>query len=595
MASVAEIDGLTISSGPAFVGLLDTYTDAAAAFSVRRLRTAYTGDIMRIRRASDNVEADVGFDASNELSLTSPISNTSDAQSYTDFADFVDHTGTPTDAFVRYWYDQSGNANDGGQATPTQQPKIYDGSFITNTNGNTAVQFIRTSSTVLRLPSFDMYNNGWFCSTVAEKNGSIGDQKYIDSFGAPGDRSGEIFKHPSTDLTTMQWPLSGDPSASVTGSITTDVTYLWTSENTSANLSLYINGSSAGSSSITSQNDDANGFDIGGRSTVEQGYSDTKSSEIIYWNSNQSDNRTGIEVNINNHFAIGNFPNPTSGLLFDYSDAAAAYSVRQLANTAALSMRVRRETGGGTGDDDEADVLFDFTLTDPTISLDSRINNPSAGVASTTLGEFLNATGYTDVDNLTVVADGFCDTWYDQSGNGNDVEQTVPGSQPQIFDSASPTDLITENGKPCLKIVNDYFVLSPTLSLGSSMLTIVSCHKGASFQETLTWDQRLYYRGSGGITLFANSSISGGVTGISTQHLITAKFDSTTSIGRFNGTQFVSGTTGTTGTIQGIMSRGIGLQTTPNATVQEMIQWPTWDTSNTAAMENEIMTHFSIT
>ena len=111
-------------------------------------------------------------------------------------------------------------------------------------------------------------------------------------------------------------------------------------------------------------------------------------------------------------------------------------------------MRVRRDTAGGTGDDDEADVLFDFTLTDPTISLDSRINNASTGVASTTLGEFLNATGYTDVDNLTVVADGFCDTWYDQSGNGNDAEQTAFGNQPQIFDSASPTDLIQENGKP---------------------------------------------------------------------------------------------------------------------------------------------------
>ena len=80
---------------------------------------------MRVRRASDNVEADVGFDA-GELKLTSPISNTSDALSYTDFADFVDHTGTPTDAFCRWWYDQSGNANDAGQPTAGTQPQIYD-------------------------------------------------------------------------------------------------------------------------------------------------------------------------------------------------------------------------------------------------------------------------------------------------------------------------------------------------------------------------------------------------------------------------------------------------------------------------------------
>ena len=95
-----------------------------------------------------------------------------------------------------------------------------------------------------------------------------------------------------------------------------------------------------------------------------------------------------------------------------------------------------------------------------------RINNASTGVASTTLGEFLNATGYTDVDNLTVVADGFCDTWYDQSGNGNDAEQTAFGNQPQIFDSASPTDLITENGKPAI-----YCTTSAT-SLQNTAMTI---------------------------------------------------------------------------------------------------------------------------
>ena len=300
-ASILDIDGVAIPAGVA--PPLDTYTGASAAFSVRLLRTAYTGDIMRVRRSSDNVEADVGFDASNELSLTSPISNTSDAQSYTDFADFVDHTGTPSDAFVRYWYDQSGNANDGGQATSTQQPKIYDGSFITNTNGNTAVQFIRTSSTSLSTPSFDMIDTGWFCTTVAEKNGAVGDQKYIDSFGNVNDRTGAIFRHP-TSLETMQATSTGGGGATVTGSIATNVSYIWTSENTLSNLNLYINGSSAGTASITSQGDDANGFDIGKRKGLTEGYSDTFSSEIIYWPSDQSSNRTDIEDNLNGHFQI---------------------------------------------------------------------------------------------------------------------------------------------------------------------------------------------------------------------------------------------------------------------------------------------------
>ena len=108
---------------------------------------------MRVRRASDNVEADVGFSA-GELKLTSPISNTSDSLSYTDLADFVDHTGTPTDAFVRTWYDQSGNSVDAEQSTAGLQPKIYDATTGLIESGTTTVRAslqFETSATVSTL------------------------------------------------------------------------------------------------------------------------------------------------------------------------------------------------------------------------------------------------------------------------------------------------------------------------------------------------------------------------------------------------------------------------------------------------------------
>ena len=64
---------------------------------------------------------------------------------------------------------------------------------------------------------------------------------------------------------------------------------------------------------------------------------------------------------------------------------AAAYSVRLLDSAVGISsytgaaMRVRRVTGtGNTGNDDEADVAFDTSLTEPTISLDSAVSNFSA-------------------------------------------------------------------------------------------------------------------------------------------------------------------------------------------------------------------------
>jgi hypothetical protein len=89
MASVAEIDGLRGPLAPV-PPPLDQYTGAAAAYSVRLLRTAYTGDIMRVRRDSDQNEIDVGFDSNDEFGLTSPVSNATSG-SFTDFADFIGH------------------------------------------------------------------------------------------------------------------------------------------------------------------------------------------------------------------------------------------------------------------------------------------------------------------------------------------------------------------------------------------------------------------------------------------------------------------------------------------------------------------------
>lgn len=41
--------------------LLDQVTGAAAAYSLRKLRNAYTGSAVRVRRSSDNSEQDIGF------------------------------------------------------------------------------------------------------------------------------------------------------------------------------------------------------------------------------------------------------------------------------------------------------------------------------------------------------------------------------------------------------------------------------------------------------------------------------------------------------------------------------------------------------
>ena len=124
-ASILDINGLTVPSAVA---------TPAVAYSVRLLGSgvgisSYAGACMRVRRDTDNVEADVGFDSNNEFGLTSPVSNPSSGGPFTDFADFIGHGGgSPANGFVRWWYDQSGNSRDVGQATQVTQPKIYDSS-----------------------------------------------------------------------------------------------------------------------------------------------------------------------------------------------------------------------------------------------------------------------------------------------------------------------------------------------------------------------------------------------------------------------------------------------------------------------------------
>jgi hypothetical protein len=51
---------------------------SAAAYSLRKVNSSYSGDVVRIRRTSDNVEVNVGFDSDDKVSTSSPITNTTE-------------------------------------------------------------------------------------------------------------------------------------------------------------------------------------------------------------------------------------------------------------------------------------------------------------------------------------------------------------------------------------------------------------------------------------------------------------------------------------------------------------------------------------
>jgi hypothetical protein len=107
--------------------LLDTYP-ALAAYSTRKLRTAYSGSCIRVRRETDNVEQDIGF-VSNQLDTTSLNS----------------FLGSASGAVVK-WYNQGtgGTTNDMVQSSAGTQPKIKPSSgaiYTAGTNNNPVVYF----------------------------------------------------------------------------------------------------------------------------------------------------------------------------------------------------------------------------------------------------------------------------------------------------------------------------------------------------------------------------------------------------------------------------------------------------------------------
>lgn len=103
--------------------LLDQFgEDNILAYSVRKLRTAYTGYCMRVRNGS-SVELDIGFDSSGNL----------------DESALLTHCGSG-DGFVTRWYDQSGNDGYLRQTTTTDQPQIVSSGAIIKSNGKPVIE-----------------------------------------------------------------------------------------------------------------------------------------------------------------------------------------------------------------------------------------------------------------------------------------------------------------------------------------------------------------------------------------------------------------------------------------------------------------------
>jgi hypothetical protein len=278
--------------------LLDAYPNSSAAYSLRKLRSAYTGSAIRVRR-TDLTESDIGFTSAGNLDTTALLAFTG--------------TGALDNGFITTWYDQSGNGRNATQTTAINQPQIVSaGSVLTKAFlGGSKPTISFTTSNRLNFDTTIGKNVGdIFYKTVAYVTGGDAYRNVITistSTGAGTSRA-SIFGRSSANVEAGGRRLDTDGYQFVNSTNVTQEGILGAFFNyANAQLDVYVNNTTTQKSGAfqtsgnTSNTNSATSF-IGANSfgvLFAGGIS-----EVIIYETNQSSNNTGINTNINDFYTI---------------------------------------------------------------------------------------------------------------------------------------------------------------------------------------------------------------------------------------------------------------------------------------------------
>lgn len=266
-----QLGGITAS------GLLDYYPNAAAAYSLRKLRSAYTGYAIRVRRSSDNTEQDIGFTEFNELNIPA----------LTTFCGVYN-------GFITTWYDQSGNGNNATQSTAANQPQIVSSGSLLTTNGKPHIQFdgsndqlnanyVNTPTTYSHFVVGKVITIAPNVYTILQINsnsllrGNNGRLQFLTNTGSYQGVDIGVF-NTNQNLITAIWDGSQN--------------------NLALNNNSFVTGSVSGTSTTSST------IGIGWQPSAGGNYTNLYAQEIIRYTTNQISNRTGISTNINSYYGI---------------------------------------------------------------------------------------------------------------------------------------------------------------------------------------------------------------------------------------------------------------------------------------------------
>ncbi len=251
--------------------LLDTYPNASAAYSLRKLRNDYAGDAIEVRidtATTPQPSYNIGFDSDGNL----------------DTADLLSKAGS-NDAYVAVWYDQSGNANNATQTTAAKQPKIVSSGVIELNNGKACCKFDGVNDTLI-------FNQQNVYSSFSVENAVL-----TGGFGTLGNTSNSNIIG-DLNSTTARIRLNNTNYQFNVANPENSLTVLNRNIN---NYSLFVNNTSSSNNPISIPFDmTLNAMMNRENAFFYEGFLQ----ESILYPTDQSSNRVAIETEINNHYTI---------------------------------------------------------------------------------------------------------------------------------------------------------------------------------------------------------------------------------------------------------------------------------------------------
>lgn len=279
VANIASIDGVDLVTE---TPLLDTYSGATAAYSLRLLDSTYKGFAINVQDNVGGATQDIGFNASGGLDTVALLA----------------YAGS-NDVFLARWYDQSGSSNHASQPSSTLRPKIVSsGTVIVDANGKPEMKFdgsddyMELTSSVLQTDAnLSIFSVAKYIETTIEGGlydlaGPLAIVSFSfnrttgNSYGTANFRSGVII---GTDGDSYNQAQS-----------------LFTQIGTSSTNDVYRDGVQS-TQAYSARGSFANEI---GRAAGSYYLSGTAQEFVIYPAAKSSADQTGIEANINTFYAI---------------------------------------------------------------------------------------------------------------------------------------------------------------------------------------------------------------------------------------------------------------------------------------------------